>query len=181
MNKPLHSQKEIKALRDAIIVAENSIKTAKQLLQMITGETSEPTWFSWSTEGLQHYNEGDAQIIEGIFTGEAMLGSDGNIYPIPQNYASKSLLVQWSKLKATIFPNGKITYKIIEEIPYETLIGIVTKAWEKYQITTEHKTLNVLMAAITFHKCSIGDTVSIRVPAGKEPTYAVIENIVPKN
>lgn len=109
-----------------------------------------------------------------------MLGSDGNTYPVPQNYASKSLLVQGSRLKAIIQPNGRIMYKIIEEIPYETKLGIVTKMGEKYQITTDDKTYNVLVASVTFHKVTVGDTVSIRVPKGKEATYAVIDNIVPK-
>lgn len=109
-----------------------------------------------------------------------MLGTDGNTYPVPQNYASKSLLVQGSKLKAIIDQHGRIKYKIISEIPFTTLIGIVTKNGEKYQITTEKKAYNVLVAAITFHKCEIGDTVSIRVPEGKEATYAVIESLIPK-
>jgi hypothetical protein len=109
-----------------------------------------------------------------------MLGSDGNIYPVPQNYSSKSLLVQGSKLKALIQPNGKIVYKIIGEIPYESKIGILTKNGEKYQITTDSKSYNVLLAAVTFHHCTVGDTVSIRIPEGKEATYAVIEAIVPK-
>lgn len=88
--------------------------------------------------------------------------------------------MQGSRLKAIIHPHGKITYKIIEEIPYETMLGIITKSGEKYQITTDSKTYNVLMAAITFHKCSLGDTVSIRIPKGKTATFAVIENLVPK-
>jgi hypothetical protein len=57
-----------------------------------------------------------------------MLASDGNTYPVPQNYASKSLLVQGSRLKATIEESGRIKYKIISEIPFTTEIGIVTKA-----------------------------------------------------
>jgi hypothetical protein len=36
------------------------------------------------------------------------------------------------------------------------------------------------MAAITFHKCSVGDTVSIRTPKWKNATYAVIESTIPK-
>lgn len=93
-----------------------------------------------------------------------MLGSDGSIYPVPQNYSSKSLLVQGSKLKAIIQPNGKILYKIIGEIPYESKVGIITKNGEKYSITTDSKSYNVLLAAITFHHCNVGDTVSIRIP-----------------
>jgi hypothetical protein len=93
-----------------------------------------------------------------------MLGTDGNSYPVPQNYASKSLLVQGSKLKAIIEPSGRIKYKIISEIPFATQVGIITKNGEKYQIVTESRSYNVLVAAITFHKCEVGDTVTIRIP-----------------
>jgi hypothetical protein len=48
-----------------------------------------------------------------------MLGADKSVYPVPQNYASKSHLVQGSKVKAIIQKDGKITYKIIGEIEYE--------------------------------------------------------------
>ena len=133
-----------------------------------------------STEWLSFYRQGEDKIIEGVFTGESMLGSDGNLYPVPQNYSSKSLLVQGSKLKAMIQPSGKILYKIIGEIPYESKVGIITKNGEKYSITTDTKSYNVLLAAITFHHCNVWDTVSIRIPEGKDATYAVIETVVPK-
>lgn len=81
-----------------------------------------------------------------------MLGSDGNIYPVPQNYASKSKLVQGSKLKAIIHADGKITYKIIEEIEHETKIGILTKDKDRFHIIADGKTYNTLLAAVTFIK-----------------------------
>jgi hypothetical protein len=132
----------------------------------------------YETKGLSTYESVEAKIIEGIFTGDGMLGSDGNIYPVPHNYSSKSLLVQGSKLKASIYNNGKILYKIIEEIPYETDIGIVAQNADKYQIITEKKTYSVLLAAVTFHKAEIGDKVSIRLPKDKIGTYAVIESVI---
>lgn len=176
----MSQEKTLKAIRDAIISAENSIRTAKQLLSGLIGEANMHSTFSANTDGLDHYNDGDVQIVEGVFTGENMLGSDGNTYPVPQNYASKSLLVQGGRMKAIINKMGKISYKIIEEMEYEILLGIITKAGDRYKITTEKRTYNVLTAAITFHKCSIGDTVKIRIPKGKEATYAVIENCIPK-
>lgn len=172
-------QKDLKAIRDAIISAENSLRTAKHLLSSVLGESTNEK-IEFEADG-DKYLDGNTIIVEGVFTGENMLGGDGNTYPVPQNYASKSLLVQGSKLKAIILPNGKINYKIIQEIEYENASGIVTKVGEKYQIITSKKTYNVLVAAITFHKCSVGDTVNIRIPKGKEATYAVIENIIPKN
>lgn len=121
------TQKELRSLRDAIIAAESSIRIAKQILATMLGDSKFSSEFSVSTDGLSQYNDGEIQIVEGIFTGENMLGADGNTYPVPHNYASKSLLVQGSRLKAIIAGNGKISYKIIEEIDYETKLGIVTK------------------------------------------------------
>lgn len=169
---------KIKALRDLIHSAQNSISSAKKILNSLAGDD----WseIDISTDGLHSYEDGGDKIIEWVFTGESMLGSDGNIYPVPQNYSSKSLLVQGSKLKAIIQPNGKILYKIIGEIPYESKVGIITKNGEKYSITTDTKSYNVLLAAITFHHCNVGDTVSIRIPEWKDATYAVIEAVVPK-
>ncbi|MBP9779176.1 hypothetical protein KBD33_00965 [Candidatus Gracilibacteria bacterium] len=172
--------KELKALRDLIHSAQGSIQSAKKILSSLLGEDNVIDGPEYDTGGLMSYNSGELQIVEGVFTGENMLGPDGNTYPVPQNYASKSLLVQGSRLKAIIEGNGRIKYKIIEEIPFATHVGIVTKVGEKYQVVTDTKSYNVLMAAITFHKCSVGDTVSIRTPEGKDATYAVIEAIIPK-
>lgn len=172
--------KQIKALRDLIQSAENSIRSAKKILDTLLGDTPQED-FDIDSTLLNTYQSWDTKIVEWIFTGDSMLGPDGAVYPVPQNYSSKSLLVQWSRLKATIENNGGIKYKIIEEIPFETSIGIVTKNGDKYEITTDTKTYKVLMAAITFHKCNIGDTVSIRTPKWKDATYAVIESIIPKN
>ncbi len=172
--------KQIKALRDLIQSAENSIRSAKKILDSLLGDVPLDE-IDIDNSKLNSYQSWDTKIVEWIFTGDSMLGPDGAVYPVPQNYSSKSLLVQWSRLKATIENNGGIKYKIIEEIPFETSIGIITKNGDKYEITTDTKTYRVLMAAITFHKCSIGDTVSIRTPKWKDATYAVIESIIPKN
>jgi hypothetical protein len=110
-----------------------------------------------------------------------MLGSDGNIYPVPQNYASKSHLVQGSKLKAIIKPDGKITYKIIEEIPYETCLGILTQNKDKFQVIADGKVYNVLIAAVTYLKAEVGDNISIRIPKGKEATFAALDAVIPKS
>lgn len=176
----MQDENKVKAIRDLINTAQASINSAKKLLNTLLWEDVLEDEFHADLSGLSQHETEDAFIIEWVFTGEHMLWTDGNTYPVPQNYASKSLLVQWSKLKATIDKSGKIKYKIISEIPFTTLVGVITKNGEKYQITTDSRNYNVLVAAITFHKCEIGDTVSIRIPEWKEATYAVIESIIPK-
>lgn len=171
--------KKVLALRDLIDSAQRSITAAKKILATMESGSAEQH-DDIDLQGLMSYKSGSDKIVEGVFTGDAMLWSDGNMYPIPQNYASKSHLVQGSKLKATITGDGKILYKIIEEIEYENKIGLVTSSHDKYQVVSEWKTYNVLTASITFLKVSIGDTVSIRLPKGKEATYATLDAVLPK-
>ncbi len=174
----MDQDKKIRAVRDLIQSAQNSIHNAKKILNELIWDTKEE--LSLDTEWLMSYVSGDSKIIEWVFTGESMLWSDGNIYPVPQNYASKSHLIQGSKLKASIDRQWKILYKIIEEMIYDSRIGILTKNQDKYQVVTDDKSYNILLAAVTFHKCEIGDTVSIRIPRWKDATYAAIEARIPK-
>ena len=57
------------------------------------------------------------KVIEGVFDGQNMVGSDGKTYPVPANYASKSKLVQGDILKLTIAEDGAFLYKQIGPIP----------------------------------------------------------------
>ena len=174
-------QKKLAAVRDLLDAAQKSVHSAKKiLLSMSDGEVSGRELDYIDASGLHAYKSGDEKIVEGVFTGESMLGSDGNTYPVPQNYASKSHLVQGSKLKSIIGSDGKIIYKIIEEMPYETKIGLLAANRDKYQVVADGKAYNVLMASVTFLKAQIGDSVSIRVPKGKEATYAAVEAVIPK-
>ncbi len=175
----MRDENKIKVLRDLIISAQTSINSARTVLSELLWDEAD-NFFEGDISHLSSYTSGEEKIVEWVFTGESMLWADGNTYPMPQNYASKSLLVQGSKVKASISPNGNIKYKIISEIPFTTTLGIVTKNGDKYQINTDSKTYNVLVAAITFHKCQIWDTVSIRIPEWKDATYAVIEAVLPK-
>lgn len=85
--------KQIKALRDLIQSAESSIRSAKKILDALVGDTHTEE-FDTSGAELTSYQSGDDKIVEGVFTGDSMLGPDGAVYPVPQNYSSKSLLVQ---------------------------------------------------------------------------------------
>ncbi|EKE26226.1 MAG: 50S ribosomal protein L7/L12 [uncultured bacterium (gcode 4)] len=173
--------KKLLAIKDFIISAEKSVSSAKKILAtMIDSKDLKKDPDFLETNDLHSYDSWEDKIVEWVFTWESMLGSDWSIYPIPQNYASKSHLTQWSKLKAIIKPDWKIQYKIIEEIEHETKMWILTKNKDKYQVIAEWKTYNVLLAAVTYLKAEIGDNVAIRVPKWKDATFAAIESIMPK-
>lgn len=175
------SKKKIAAIRDFINSAEKSVKNAKKLLKEILSDNEiKDTEASFDTKGLNNYTSEEEKIIEWVFTWEEMLGSDGNKYPIPANYSSKSKLVQWDQLKLSISQSWKMFYKQIKPIERETKFGLVTKTKWKYQVVSEGQTYDLLTAAVTHFKAEVWDSVSILVPAWKKATFAAIETVLPK-
>ncbi len=174
-------QKKIIAIKDFIESAEKSIRNAKKLLSEILKENNvDLNELSLDTSGLSEYKSDDNKIVEGVFTWEEMLGADGHRYPVPSNYASKSKLVQWDKLKLTIDGSGKMLYKQIQPIERETKVWLLVKENGKFQVVAEWKTYNLLTAAVTHFKWEIGDSLTIVLPLWKEATFAAIEAVIPK-
>lgn len=174
--------KKIQAIRDFIISAEKSLKNAKKLLKDILEEQ----WLTLEddidldTKWLHTYESEDSKIIEWVFTWEEMLWVDNHKYPVPVNYASKSKLVQWDRLKLTIEPNWRMLYKQIKPIERETKVWLLTKDEGKFQVVSEWSTYNVLTAAVTHFKAEIWDSVSIVIPLWKQANFAAIEAVIPK-
>src|SRR5579884_786339 len=108
-------EKQIKRLRSLIQEAETSMAAAKELLVSLVGE--EPG----VTAAVK--DESLGKVIEGVFDGQNMVGSDGKTYPVPANYASKSKLVQGDILKLTIADDGSFMYKQIGPIPRKQVVG----------------------------------------------------------
>ncbi len=176
------TKKKIKAIRDFIISAESSIKNAKKILKDLLEENNIDlnSEIKLDTKWLNSYNSWDSKIIEWVFSWEEMLWSDKNKYPVPVNYASKSKLVQWDKLKLTILNNWKMLYKQIAPIEREIKVWLLTQDKWKYQVIAEWVHYSVLTAAVTHFKAEIWDSISVIVPKGKEATFAAIEAVIPK-
>ena len=175
------NKKNIAAIRDFIISAEKSIRNAKKLLKDVLEENNISTESSVNldTNWLNSYSSEDSKIIEWVFTWEEMLWADGNKYPVPANYSSKSKLVQWDKLKVTITPNGKMLYKQIAPINRSFVTWLVVKEKDKFQVVAEWKTYDLLTAAVTHFKANIWDTVTVIIPEWKQATFAAIDLVVP--
>jgi hypothetical protein len=132
-------------------------------------------WTDW----LMSYSSGEDKIVEWVFTWEEMLGSDGVKYSVPANYASKSKMVQWDRLKLTIKPDGKMLYKQIKPIERVTKIWLLAESNWKYQVIIDWKVYNLLKAAVTHFWANVWDKLAVIIPATKLATFAAIENIVP--
>jgi hypothetical protein len=148
--------KQIKRLRSLIQEAETSLAAAKELLMSLVGE--DPTVMTAVKD------EALGKVIEGVFDGQNMVGSDSKIYPVPANYASKSKLVQGDILKLTIADDGAFMYKQIGPIPRKQLVGVLDLKDGHYFVTIGSKAYRVLLASVTYFKAKPGDQVSINVP-----------------
>lgn len=124
----------------------------------------------------------DEEIIEGIFDGEKMIGPDGKEYSVPENYASKSKLVEGDVLKLTIKENGKFIYKQIGPKSRKRLRGTLMKDddTKDFYVIAEGKIYQVLLASVTYYKGEVGDDVIIVVPQSQKSRWAAIENIIKK-
>jgi hypothetical protein len=119
------------------------------------------------------------RIIEGVFTGNNVLGQDGKEYTIPPNYASKSKLVEGDIMKLTITTAGKFIYKQIGPIERERIIGELTADESgQWSVVVESKPYKILTASVTFHKGTSGNQVAILVPAGGGATWGAVDNII---
>ncbi|HSX30643.1 MAG TPA: hypothetical protein VLE99_01885 [Candidatus Saccharimonadales bacterium] len=149
-------EKQVKRLRALIQEAETNLAAANELLISLVGDD----------ERVQAKVTDDVlgKVIEGVFDGQNMVGSDGKTYPVPANYASKSKLVQGDILKLTIADDGAFLYKQIGPIPRKQVVGALKLEGGHYYVTVGSKDYRVLLASVTYFKAKPGDQVSVNIP-----------------
>jgi|YelNatPaOPRAMG01_1025707.scaffolds.fasta_scaffold33992_2 hypothetical protein len=167
---------KIAAIREMIANAERTIASARAMLAQLEGRSAKKAM----PKVLPSPDE-EGEIIEGVFDGQVMIGTDGKQYPVPANYASKSKLVEGDMLKLTITPDGSFIYKQIGPVERKRLIGIVSQDdLGNYVVLAEGKAYRVLLASVTYFKAEPGDEVTLVVPRDSESVWGAIENLVKK-
>ncbi|MEY4744567.1 MAG: hypothetical protein RL272_512 [Candidatus Parcubacteria bacterium] len=125
----------------------------------------------------------DGRVIEGVFDGQSMVGSDGKIYTVPPNYASKSKLVEGDLLKLTITPKGSFIYKQIGPIERSRVVAALgfDATNGEFYATADNKRWSVIKASVTYFKGEPGDEAVLLVPKTTPSKWAAIENVIKKN
>lgn len=149
-------EKQVKRLRALIQEAETNLAAANELLISLVGDD----------DRVQAKITDDVlgKVIEGVFDGQNMVGSDGKTYPVPANYASKSKLVQGDILKLTIADDGAFLYKQIGPIARKQVVGSLKLEGGHYYVTVGTRDFRVLLASVTYFKAKPGDQVSVNIP-----------------
>jgi hypothetical protein len=162
-------EKQVKRLRALIAEAETALAATKELLISLVGDDPVVT--------DQVKDKALGKIIEGVFDGQNMVGSDAKTYPVPANYASKSKLVQGDILKLTIADDGAFLYKQIGPIPRKQVVGVLNQKDGHFFVDVDSKQYRVLLASVTYFKAKPGDQVSVNVPADEtvDAEWAALE------
>lgn len=162
------TDKELEKIKQLLDSAEINIRAAKNLL--FSAELSKNL-------GKEARNE--SNVVEGVFTGEAMIGEDKKVYPVSANYASKSKLVCGDMLKLTILDDGTFLFKQIGPVKRKKMIGELVETGESdFVVRIDDSEYRVLPASVTYFKAKSGDKLTILVPEDSVSEWAAVENLV---
>lgn len=170
------NNKNIELIKQALGAAESSIKLAKQLLSEVEGGSA-------GQQTSTKANGADLPGITGIFDGENMTSESGESYPVPANYASKSMLVVGDTLKLVEEGKNKDKrFKQIEHVKRHKSTGILTKKDGKWKVVTPEGSYKVLGAAVEHFGADIGAEVTLHLPATNlTVAYGAIESVSRKD
>lgn len=159
--------------------AESSVRSAKRILAEISGTKIGDT-YSQAAQGLSSARSTvEGKVMEGVFNGERMKAQDGEEFPVPANYASKSKLVPGDVLKLTIADDGRFLYKQIGPVERRTVIGTLVNENGQFRVLAEGHAHRVLLASVTYYKAEVGDRVTLIIPESGDSDWGAIEAVLP--
>lgn len=171
----LELKKRLYALKDEVGSIIRLLEITDSKLPLSTSTSTTPA----APMPVKQTSGGD-KIVEGVFSGEKMIGPEGEEYVVPPNYASKSKLVEGDHMKLTITHFGKFIYKQIGPIERKRIIGVLQfdEASQLWSVVHEGKPYKILTASATFYHGKPGDHVVILVPKDAPSSWGAVENII---
>jgi len=170
--------KTVALIRQRLDEAERNIQYA---LRALDGEDASAVSLSQTVAaGAEESAEpAGERVIEGVFDGQNMQGNDGDEYPVPPNYASKSKLVEGDVLKLTIGTDGSFIYKQIGPVERRREVGTLTvDAHGNFGVKVGDRMYKVLLASVTFYKAEEADEVTILLPKNAEAQWGAVEYVI---
>lgn len=182
----MNDQDKITQLKQMIQTAYDALSHAKKLADEFSSKNNyqeAESSHSLKSATLETGSQSsDGRVVEGIFDGLNMIGPSAKQYAVPQNYASKSKLVEGDRLKLTITDDGTFLYKQIGPIERKRLVGVLTNnGEEEYRVLAQGKSYKVILASVTYFKGEAGDEAVILVPKDREASWAAVENIIKRS
>lgn len=178
--------KKIQTALNMVEVAENNLKNIRQILSGLLEENGQKATYSNFSIKKSHDESLATEVVEGNFDGENMMGDNGQIYIVPQNYASKSQLIIGDRMKWILTSEREI-FKLIAPVERERVNGTFSIDGENYAVLVNNLAIpvRVLKASATFaiknQGLSVGDEVTVLIPKDSTPVWGALISVVKKN
>ncbi len=178
--------KKIQTALNMVEVAENNLKNIRQILSGLLEENGQKATYSNFSTKKSHDESLATEVVEGNFDGENMMGDNGQIYIVPQNYASKSQLIIGDRMKWILTSEREI-FKLIAPVERERVNGTFSIDGENYAVLVNNlaSPVRVLKASATFaiknQGLSVGDEVTVLIPKDSTPVWGALISVVKKN
>ncbi len=178
--------KKIQTVHNLIEIAENNLKTAKSLLNQLleeSGVRSGSPSIQLNSPRLSREEDVAREVVEGYFDGENMIGDNGRIYIVPQNYASKTQLVVGDRMKWILTTNREV-FKLIQPVERQKVEGQFLIDNDIYYVSINNidHPIKILKASATFamktQNLKQGDIVSILIPRDTKSHWGAFISIV---
>jgi len=174
-----HQKAEFEKAQKMIEKANSLLEKAEKL--MSKNPSNRKSFYYSSNNHQESDNNGFVQIVEGIYNGQHLIDKNKRKFSVPENYASKSKLVEGDILKLIITADGSFIFKQIEPIERETKLAQIKKKNNDLCAYCEGKYYNLLKASLSYFKAKEGDEATIIVAKNNNCKHAAIENIIPVN
>lgn len=119
--------------------------------------------------------------IIGVFKGEYIVTDNGLRYPIQQNYASKSKLVEGDVMALKITDDGQFIYKLTKPVQRRRLMAevVVDDETGEMKAATQLEKFKMLSSSISYYKIVPGKKLIIAVPMNiGEEVICAIEGVI---
>lgn len=183
----------LQSLENLLGKLQKDIKRAKLMINKINNGDFDVKDIQWNqTEDTKNIDElasqltnyenqdDNVKVVEGVYDGYFMVGSDDKKYPVPLNYASKTKLIPWDALKLRIKENGRLIYKLIGPADRQHIKATISKddSNKPIAITDEGDSYKLNPAAVSYYQWEPGDEASIIINANGTGDYAAIEAVI---
>ena len=180
---------QIKLINQALNAAVSSINLAKQLMSDISvpkGSASfqnSPRTPQTSFGPKEPIGNPSTQVVPGIvgtFDGQFMVAEDGQKFQVPENYASKSMIIFGDKLNMSEI-DGETRFKQIERVKRQRASGLIVKKEGRLHVVTSDGSYRISPAAVSHFGGNEGDEAQIILPLNnRHAPFAAVESISPK-
>ena len=183
------SSKKIVSVLSILEIAEKNLQTARQLMSQLAEEKGiGEKQLQLQKNPKNHSPSSDEdfaalEVVEGYFDGESMVGDNGQIYPVPQNYASKTQLVIGDRMK-WILTQERELFKLIQPTERERVIGSLVSEGEDFLVLVDSlsQPVRLLKASVTFamknYGLKLGDEVAIIIPKNGTPSWGAFSSVI---